>query len=306
MKLFFTTTIAFCLFFLASSAQTNTFPTSGNVGIGTTTPSAKLHVVTAEVRLTGIGTTGIASGGVYSIYDSNNTTRLGYFGDASTGNSDMYLRADIGALNFSSSSGSMYLSTTGSLGIGTVTPLTVFHTIVPVAKTTTTGSVISLLSTNEATNPFGLRTIIKGGATIADRYAALQTTDYNLANGGSILLNPNGGVVGIGTTTPDQMLTVNGTVHSKAVVVDNSIFPDYVFKKTYVLRPLSAVKAYIDLNHHLPEMPSAAEVAKNGQNLGEINALLLKKVEELTLYMIELNKTVKAQQQEIEQLKKKN
>ncbi len=116
--------------------------------------------------------------------------------------------------------------------------------------------------------------------------------------------------MGIGTTSPDQKLTVNGTVHSKAVVVDNSIFPDYVFKKTYVLRPLSAVKTYIDLNHHLPEMPSAAEVAKNGQNLGDVNALLLKKVEELTLYLIELNKTtaeltktVKAQQKEIDQLK---
>ncbi len=120
--------------------------------------------------------------------------------------------------------------------------------------------------------------------------------------------------MGIGTTTPDQKLTVNGTMHSKAVVVDNSIFPDYVFNKTYALRPLSAVKTYIDLNHHLPEMPSATEVAKNGQNLGEINALLLKKVEELTLYMIEKDKQVKAleqqkeilqqQQAQINQLKK--
>ncbi len=94
------------------------------------------------------------------------------------------------------------------------------------------------------------------------------------------------GYVGIGTANPDQQLTVNGTIHSKAVLVDNNVHPDYVFDKSYDLPTLSAIKIYIDKNHHLPEIPSAAEVAKNGQNVGEMNALLLKKVEELTLYLI--------------------
>ena len=139
-------------------------------------------------------------------------------------------------------------------------------------------------------------------------YTNARVTIQSMLSGGVFddTFSVTNGMVGIGTVHPDAKLTVNGTVHSTVVLVDNTVIPDYVFDKTYALRPLSAVKAYIDLNHHLPEIPSAAEVAKNGQNLGEMNALLLKKVEELTLYMIELNKTVKAQQQEIEALRRKN
>jgi hypothetical protein len=76
-----------------------------------------------------------------------------------------------------------------------------------------------------------------------------------------------------------------------------------VFKKDYQLRPLSEVKTYIDQNQHLPEIPSAQEIAKDGLNLGEMNRLLVKKVEELTLYLIEQkeenNKTREAQGKQI-------
>jgi len=95
------------------------------------------------------------------------------------------------------------------------------------------------------------------------------------------------GNVGIGTTSPDQKLTVKGTIHSQEVIVDMNVLPDYVFKPAYHLPTLNAVKAYIDQNHHLPEMPSAEQVAKDGLSLGDMNAKLLKNVEELTLYLIE-------------------
>jgi hypothetical protein len=309
MKTFLTTTFAILLFTVICKAQwtagTGIITTTNSVGIGTTTPAAALHVISNEIRLTGTYASG-GTIGVLTFYDRDNTTLRGSIGDAASGNNDLYLSSTTGGLTFTTNSAArMYISNGGNMGLGSTNPLTIFHAVVPSAKATASGSVVSLLSSNDASNPFGLRTMIYGASAIANRYVTLQTTDYSLADGGNVVLQPSTGNVGVGTTTPDQKLTVNGTVHSKAVVVDNSIFPDYVFKKTYVLRPLSAVKAYIDLNHHLPEMPSAAEVAKNGQNLGEINTLLLKKVEELTLYMIELNKTVKAQQQEIEILKKK-
>lgn len=97
------------------------------------------------------------------------------------------------------------------------------------------------------------------------------------------------GNVGIGTTAPDQKLTVNGTVHGKEVIVDLNVpAPDYVFEKTYVLPSLDSVKTYIDQNKHLPEIPPASQMEQNGIKVGEMNMLLLKKVEELTLYMIEL------------------
>ena len=118
--------------------------------------------------------------------------------------------------------------------------------------------------------------------------------------------------MGIGTgDTHGYMLAVNGDIHTKKVVVDLINWPDYVFKPTYNLKPLSEVKTYIDLNHHLPEIPSEKEIADKGVDLGEINKLLVKKVEELTLYLIEEHKQVKneqetnqSQQAQIDELKK--
>ena len=81
--------------------------------------------------------------------------------------------------------------------------------------------------------------------------------------------------------------------------------PDYVFEKNYDLRPLTEVEAYINQNKHLPEIPAAKEMEQNGVNLGEMNMMLLKKVEELTLYVIELKKELGQQLGEIEALKKK-
>jgi hypothetical protein len=103
------------------------------------------------------------------------------------------------------------------------------------------------------------------------------------------------GNVGIGTTdTHGYKFAVNGDIHTKKVVVDLINWPDYVFKSSYNLKPLSEVKTYIDQNHHLPEMPSEKEVAEKGIDLGEMNKLLAKKVEELTLYMIESDRKQKS------------
>ncbi|GAB3909975.1 hypothetical protein GCM10028826_17760 [Mucilaginibacter boryungensis] len=108
------------------------------------------------------------------------------------------------------------------------------------------------------------------------------------------------GNVGIGTpNSHGDKLAVNGTVHAKQVNVDMVNWADYVFKPDYHLPTLSEVKTYIDKNSHLPEIPSAQEVEKNGLNLGEMNRLLLKKVEELMLYLIEQNKKLDLQQQQI-------
>lgn len=109
------------------------------------------------------------------------------------------------------------------------------------------------------------------------------------------------GNVGIGTTNPDARLAVNGTIHTKEVKVDLSIpVPDYVFKPAYPLSPLKKVKAYIDKNHHLPEIPSAEQIEKEGLDLGEASAGQLKKIEELTLYLIEKDKQLNQQNQKIE------
>jgi len=89
-----------------------------------------------------------------------------------------------------------------------------------------------------------------------------------------------------------QLLS-NGILRAKEVQVSLSNWPDYVFSKDYNLLPLSEVEQFITENHHLPDVPSAAEVEANGVNVGEMNAILLKKVEELTLYIIEQEKQMK-------------
>lgn len=98
--------------------------------------------------------------------------------------------------------------------------------------------------------------------------------------------------VGIGTTAPDEKLTVKGKIHTQEVRVDMSgpLVPDYVFAEDYKLKSLQEVEDYIKENKHLPEIPSAQEIEKNGLMLAEMNMILLKKVEELTLYVIEIKK----------------
>jgi hypothetical protein len=95
------------------------------------------------------------------------------------------------------------------------------------------------------------------------------------------------GFVGIGTVSPQEALSVNGNIRAKQIKVEITNWPDYVFTKEHYLPSLQEVKSYIDQNQHLPEVPSEQEIAKDGLNLGEMNKLLMKKVEELTLYLIE-------------------
>ncbi|HPI00245.1 MAG TPA: hypothetical protein PK772_07940 [Chitinophagaceae bacterium] len=99
------------------------------------------------------------------------------------------------------------------------------------------------------------------------------------------------GNVGIGTSNPTQKLSVNGTIQAKEIIV-NTGWSDFVFDNNYKLRPLTEVEQFVKTNKHLPEIPSAQQVEKNGVQLGDISSKLLMKIEELTLYIIEQNKKI--------------
>lgn len=116
--------------------------------------------------------------------------------------------------------------------------------------------------------------------------------------------------IGIGTSNPDQLLTVKGKIHCQEVLVDlkGAVAPDFVFETyfngfsllnpNYKMLTLKEIEVYIKENHHLPKIPSAKEIEENGLSLKEMNLLLLEKVEELTLFTIQ-------QQKEIDLLKER-
>lgn len=119
-------------------------------------------------------------------------------------------------------------------------------------------------------------------------------------------MNYGNGFIGLGTNDPDERLTVKGKIHAEEVKIDLQVPADYVFQKYYTgrsslkeeykLPSLEEVEKFTKENHHLPEIPSAKEIQENGLQLGEMTNLLLQKIEEMTIYIIE-------QQKQIEQLK---
>lgn len=151
-------------------------------------------------------------------------------------------------------------------------------------------------------------TISTGSLNGGSEYSPLRFLTSNQIRM-TILENGN---IGIGTPSPSSELTVAGIIEAREVNVSVSAGtgPDYVFASDYRLPTLQETQAYIRQFSHLPEVPPAAVMEKEGINLSEMNMLLLKKIEELTLYAIEQsNKTeelvnqLKQQQEEINALK---
>lgn len=92
-------------------------------------------------------------------------------------------------------------------------------------------------------------------------------------------------------------LSSNGLLRARSIKVDTQVWPDYVFESGYKLMPLYEVEDFVNINGHLPKIPKREEIVNSGIDLGEINVILLEKIEELMLYTIQ-------QQKEIDQLKR--
>jgi len=205
--------------------QTNTFPASGNVGIGTSTPSAKLHVA-GETKTSFISL-------------DEGSTLLGYLGRG--------------------------LAITGA-----------WHA-----------------------HPDALTLNYQGRDFIIGGWSKTSSTWM----GPSLFIDSDNGNIGIGMTIPSEKLAVNGKIRAKEIKVENANWPDFVFAKSYALPTLKETENHIKEKGHLPGIPSADEVKAHGIDLGDMNAKLLQKIEELTLHLIEKDKTEKKHEEEIRLLK---
>jgi hypothetical protein len=179
----------------------------------------------------------------------------------------------------------------GKIGIGTNTPVVEFQ--LDKGNMLITGLDNYLSSGNEATLYLGDQNhFIK-----AVNGAGVKIGTFGVTDG--IFLQQSTGNVGIGTDLSSNIaghrLSVNGSIHAKKVVIETG-WSDFVFDKNYQLLSLAEVEAYIKKNGHLPNIPSATEVENNGGDLGELVKLQMQKIEELTLYVIRLEKELEKKQ----------
>jgi hypothetical protein len=147
---------------------------------------------------------------------------------------------------------------------------------------------------------------IHGRISVKETYwSARPKMTFNLANGSNVMTEymviTYDGNVGIGQSNPANKLDVNGIAHAKEVRIDVTGWEDSVFDKDYSLLPLTDVEKFIEKHHHLPEIPGEPDMIENGLEVGAMNRLLVKKIEELTLYVIQQQKKIT----ELEQLVKK-
>ena len=201
-------------------------------------------------------------------------------------------------------SGSNLYHTGGKVGIGTTSPNSILH-VKGAAPPLTDATFQQRIEGTESKAGLYISHSGNGGVIgfanlgSGNRSNVFYITSGHATIGNHGLVMDNDGNVGIGQINPNEKLEVNGTIRSKKVKVEATGWPDYVFAKNYGLRTLSEVEDFIKINQHLPDVPSAKEVEANGLDLGDMDATLLKKVEELTLYIIKQNKRLEKLEKEI-------
>ncbi|WP_217607270.1 hypothetical protein [Chitinophaga sp. GbtcB8] len=309
-------------------SQNSIFPTNGNnVGIGTTTPGHRLTIESTDSTLANIirlEHNGINGGTVFlGTAPTNYPVLLHRKANILESYTDLHVgAANAGNIFFETGRTSitapvrMTLDNSGRLGIGTTTPTALLNV---------SGGNIKL--NNPGPYPYGINIDVNFpegwarefsishsgtgklfgwgvqgyGSSIVYAYIGGNTT-ADAANATPWMAFKPDGSVGIGTTNPQAKLAVNGDVFAKKIKVTQTGWPDYVFGEDYALPSLAVVEKYINEHKHLPGIPTATAVEKEGLDLGEMNKQLLQKVEELTLYLIELKKENGQQNQRIQQM----
>jgi hypothetical protein len=274
---------------------------AGNVGIGTTTPLARLEV---------LGNTLISGGGRLLLKDDVTgndfqmefqnssgvpTHQIKHFG----GTTNLLIIQKVPATTFD-----WVMNSSGDVGMGTTTPIVKLH-----LKESGSPEVFRIEGTTGVQMGLAVNGIENGFFNMTGddmKIGTLASNDLGRfivrVNGGDRMFVHPDGRVSIGTATPatGYLLSVNGKIISTEVRVELNVnWPDYVFNRNYKLPSLKSVEEFIAKYNRLPNIPSAEEVKKNGIELGDMNKRLLEKVEELTLYMIKQDKELETLKQKI-------
>lgn len=287
---------------------------SGNIGIGTTTPQAPLHVQSsalAELRIQ--GTTAAAQ------------PQLGL----AVGSGPVTVKlADLRAGLNTNLQAEAYLEVNDGSGPATMKKIltanrnsTVVHTRMGIGMAAPANDFAGIAGSLQLTDPGNPNSYIRLGHNGTAAFIEHRTASSNSNNPDRLLINGTGGRtdfgglviandrLGIGTTSftdnasgKDYRLSVDGRIRCTEIKVYSG-WADHVFDPGYHLMPLSEVAAYITAHGHLPGLPTAADVAQHGTDVGETQALLLEKIEELTLHLIRIEQENVELRNKIEALK---
>lgn len=255
-----------------SHGQNNYYPTTGNVGLGTTSSTSnfnlQVHGTTSYSEVDRNGT-GVNYGVTSRIGLTNTTTGTtatdGLVMRMSQNNFTMTNREN-GNLTFQT--GSVFLGFSGSLGRGYM------------GTGNVTGAEFGMMNYYTSDNGIFIRTTQAGKYGVSIRSNSL--TDIAMQ------------VMGTDGTTRNFAVQANGNVFARKYTTTLANIPDYVFQPTYKLMPMNELREFIQTNSHLPNVPSALEYAEKGVDLGEMNRVLLEKVEELTLYILQLEERLQS------------
>ncbi|AZI24052.1 hypothetical protein EA772_01340 [Pedobacter sp. G11] len=302
----------------------NKLDPNGNVGIGTSNPITRFQVQkesSAPAIMIGGGFPGSPRLQIYGLgEDSNAWMGLGvdmsgnsyehsiYFPKSPLGYSG---RLTIGDYNGNIFNTRMTVLDNGNVGIGILNPQSLLHvngkTIINdnlkilgkdaawaeglLIVKPSGWSGIRLARHDPSTNNFEGNWALGYNATSGNDFSISNVRDGNQMDY-VFHISAQTRNVGIGTSTPNEKLAVNGNIRAKEIKVETTNWPDYVFDEGYKIEKLGTLESYIKTNKHLPEMPSAKEVESEGVELGDIIKRLLKNQEELTLHLIEKNKEI--------------